>query len=856
MGKTALIREALRRYLPAESIRIFWGNCQPTEMERPYGLWRQIFNLAAPLLARQTELSPEWLRQLLPLIPDLSLLRGGLLPPSQPDTAELHAALRQALNALASDQPLLVAIEDAHWMDTESLKFLSELTDSAPRQPILFLITHRIEAPPLTLLNLKRELRQKRASHDLLLQAFTPAETQTFLESALKNKHIPAETFAEISRYANGMPLLLKEAVQMLHRRQTPIKNEAIPSLHDAFRLRLADLAPSAREMLETAAILGFSLSEDELRAALQWNTEMYAAALDILQSERLLLENTQPAADNHVFSHHLIHQIILREIPQSRSKHLRARAAQALEQVHADETGFAAEIASQYEQAELLLPAARFWLKHAQESIDLAAFETALESIARAERLLTDTETRSQELRAQAALQRGVIALYQGHGEAALQLLQQAVHQARAFPSLFANALSMQAYALYTRDQSEAAYHSAKQAFDLSLALNDIPNAVRALNIRAVSALMLGRTSDAMHDLRRALSLLEQHQLSASAQTVQSLNHLGTALVFAQDYPQARQILTRTVELASQGGLRRLEAAALTMLGQTALNCGQYENAIRTYDRAIEAAGSSYLPGMWGKFAGRGWAFARSGNLSAARKDFTCGLDVATQVESRYGQILMRCYLTFTALAAGEIPPASLADLESEAASLNLYPVVFFAANAQAQLWRFLQDERQAQAAHARAVAAARACNVPSFIQMARLQEMLTQAAHGEEIDYGELSDLSQSAQNAGETPLQILARLAEAHWARRAGDLTKALDLAGSALRLARSCPDQPLIGESLLIMRWLYAETQDETQAQACDAEIRALANSAFAPLRLGLPQTDDRSTRDILLKGLSV
>lgn len=740
-------------------------------------------------------------------------------------------------------------------MDTASLEFLNELTDGVFQQPILFLITHRIEDAPLALLELKRTLRRKRASQDLPLQAFTSAETQTFLESALKIEHIPAETLTEISRYAEGMPLLLREAAQILRKqRQTQIQGNALPSLHESFRIRLGNLIPSAREMLEAAAILGFSLAENELQATLQWKPEAYAAAIDILQSERLLLENTQMAGDEHAFSHQLIHQIILHEIPESRVKHLRARAAQALEQIHADEIGFAAEIANQYEQADLFLPAARFWLKHAQESQDLAAFETALASITRAEGLLTDIDPHSQELRAQATLQRGVIALYQGDSENALQLLQQAVTQARFFPSLFANALSMQAYVLYTRDQSEAAHHSADRAFDLSLKLKDIPNAVRALNIRAVSALMLGRTSNAMDDLKHALSLLDQHQLSASAQTVQSLNHLGTALVFAQDYTQARQILGRTVELANQGGLRRLEAAALTMLGQIALNCGEYENSIRTYDRAIEVAGSSYLPGMWGKFAGRGWAFVRIGNLFAARKDFTDGLDVATRVESRYGQILMRCYLIFTALAAGEIPPASLADLEAESAALNLPPVVFFAANAQGQLWRILQDEQKAQAAHVRAVAAARASNVPSFIQMAQLQEMLTQAVQNKNIDFNALNALQVSAQDSGEAPLQTLAHLVKAYHAMYTGNLTNALAEAQSALRLARSCPDQQLIGDSLLLMGRLYCESHDETQAQACYAEVRVLARSSFAPLLLGLPETEGYSISDVLLKGL--
>lgn len=852
VGKTALTRESIHRFLHADETRIFWGNCQPAEAERPYGLWQQIFNLGAPLLARRTDISIEWLNHLLPLVPDLGLLRAGLILPSSPDSAELRAALWQGVYALAENQPLVLAIEDAHWMDAASLEFLNELAGEIFQQPILFLITHRTEAPPLALLELKRALRRKRALQDLPLQAFTPVEVQAFLETALNVELVSSETLAEVSRYAEGMPLLLREAVQILRRQQQTYAAGKLPSLRESFRARLESLAPPAREMLETAAILGYSLADNELRGALQWKPEAYAAALDILQSERLLLENTRLVADEYSFPHHLIHQIILHEIPDTRAKKLKASVAQALETIHAQEAGFADEIASQYEQAGLLLPAARFWLKHAQESIDLAAFETGLASIVHAEGLLTDTDRHSQEIHAQAVLQRGVIALYQGQGESALNLLEKAVSQARPFPPLFANALSMQAYAFYTQDYNEAAYHSASQAFDLSMTLNDIPNAVRALNIRAVNDLMLGRHQNAVADLHQSLSLLEEHRLSASAQTVQSLNHLGTALVFAQDYAQAREILNRTKQLAAQGGMRRVESAALTMLGQVALNCGQYDQSIRIYDRAIEVAGESYLPGMWGKFAGRGWAHLRIGNPAAAQEDFERGLIVANQVESGYGRLLMRVYLTFTALVMGESPAASFPDLEAEAAALKLHAVALLTANLQGQLWRLLKDLDKAKAAHARAVDAAHSCNVPSFIQLARLQMMCDQAMEGDEVT--ELSSLYQSTLDSGEVPLQSLARLVGAYQLFHAKRLTEAISAAQQALTLARSCPDQPLIGECLLLLNRLYLEIGSQPQAETCRVEICTLAKSAFAPLWLGLQDGKDHPMHNILMKSL--
>ncbi|GIW01444.1 hypothetical protein [Roseiflexus sp.] len=180
---------------------------------------------------------------------------------------------------------------------------------------------------------------------------------------------------------------------------------------------------------------------------------------------------------------------------------------------MHAGQRGYAARIAAHYEMARCAQTAAHFWLEHARESTDLAAFEYALESIARAETLLEGTSRDVRELRAQAAVQRGTIALYQGESSLSLSLLRDVVDVSREFPALYIQALVAHSYALYTCDCAEAAHAVASQALELASSLHDAPNAVRALNIRGVSALMLGRVREAVDDLQRACALTDQMQ-------------------------------------------------------------------------------------------------------------------------------------------------------------------------------------------------------------------------------------------------------------------------------------------------------------------------------------------------------
>lgn len=855
VGKTALLQEALRRLAEEAgeaAPRVLWGTCPPPLSvcpPRPYAPWGQILNAAAPLLARSEEILSEWLNHLLPLVPDLALLKPGLLAPSQPNASELRAALRQAFHALALHKPLILVLEDAHWADDASLDVLRELTETCQALPLLILVTHRLDDLPLPLLQAKRDLRKRRALVEIPLHAFRADEAHLLLKTLLREETLPPALYEELTRYAEGLPLLLREAAETIRRARGA--HLVLPTLRDSIALRLEGLSRPAREMLEAAAVLGFSFSGRELEALLSWPEAAHAAALDSLSANRFLTECILPGAPEYTFPHALIHEIILEAIPPARAAALHQRTALALQQVHASESGFAGRIAAHYQAAGLPLPAARFWLEQARENTDLAAFEAALRAIERAESLMAgDSSLASHELRALAALQRGVIAHYQGQASDALPLLEEALRQCSDFPPLRAHALARLAYALYTCDRYAEAWQSADESLLLARGLADSQAIARALNIRAMAALMLRRHAEAIQDLREALAL-EECCDRPSAQTVQSLNHLGTALVFAQDYAGAGEILAKTVELARRGGLRRLESAALTMQGQIALNRGRYPAAIATYRHAIEVAGDSYLPGMWGKFAGRGAADLRLGRLAEAQADFERGLEIARRVESRYGQLLMRVYGAFTALAGGRAPADSLAALEDEAAALELHAVVMLAALFRARLWRLAGDFSQAAEAGGRAIQAAQASGVPQFIQNAQLEWLFTQAQTGA-IDQALLETLTRQAEDSGEAPQQVLAQLTLSAVLRAENRLPEALTAAEQALTLARACPDVLLTGEALLLLMGIYQAAGQTAKAQTCRADLLSLAETAFAPFQLAVESLPAESLREIIIR----
>lgn len=866
VGKTALVQEAIYRSSGIANVpawQVLRGYCQPARSigeQQAYLPWRQVLAAAAARLA-QVAPNADWLARLAPLAPELALLRPGLIAPDQPDATALRLAIRQALQALTATQPLLLLIEDAHWIDQASLDALSDVAAVCRSLPLLMIVTHRSGAITPALLALKRSLRRQQCAHDVTVQPFTSEETDRFLAQRLDRQSLGAATLADVRRYAGGLPLLLHEAVAALGELRHVTKSN-LTGLRDILKLRLRAIGEHNRQMLEAAAILGFSCADAVLQRMLAWSPAKYASALDELSARHLLVDTVIHGADDYAFSHHLIHDLIVSDIPADRMPLLHEQAARALAAVYAGQSGYAARIAYHYEQAGYRLQAAGCWLDHARESTDLAAFAPASEAIAHAEALLTGASRAERELQARAAMQRGVVALYQGDSASALALLDQAVTASREFPALYVQALVMQAYALYTRDRAGEAYAVATQALALATSLNDTINLVRARNIRGVSALMLGQMEEAIADLRQACASIEhirpddEHGPGVIAQTVQSLNHLGTALVFAQEYRQARDVLDQTVAIAQRSGLRRLEAAALTMIGQMLLNCGRYDESERVYTRSLEVAGDSYKPGMWGKYAGRGWVYLRIGEHEAARRDFTSGLQIATQVKSQYGALLMQSYLTFVDLAQGRTPAWSLAQLAAQAEAAHSHPVAYIACLLAGQIGELLEQSELALAMYERAWRAAQASNVPAFVLTARVRYLGRRIAMAPNGDlWAELDALGAQAEQAGELPAQALVALARANGWLASGQVARAAPAAEHAVMLARACPDMPLLGESLLVLSDICLQLGDAIRAQAALAEVQNIASRYFAPLAIPLGLAEAGRLREDCLRSLN-
>jgi DNA-binding CsgD family transcriptional regulator len=271
MGKTRLLAEA-RALAGLVGMRVLAARGGELEGEFAYGIVRQLFE---PLLASaSSELRGELLSGPAGLVEPLF---GVSQPaPSEDAPADGSFAILHGLYWLAANvafhQPTLLAIDDLHWADTPSLRWLLYLT-------------RRLEGVPLLVAAGARPPEGESRDPTLVAELIAEPEAVAIRPGPLGSGSIavlarelhglePDEAFcAALERATGGNPLFVGAVLDAVAREGTSPTGEQVPRLLEigahgvsrAVGLRLARLPPEALALLRAASIFGDGI---ELRHA------------------------------------------------------------------------------------------------------------------------------------------------------------------------------------------------------------------------------------------------------------------------------------------------------------------------------------------------------------------------------------------------------------------------------------------------------------------------------------------------------------------------------------------------------------------------------------------------------------
>jgi class 3 adenylate cyclase/predicted ATPase len=304
------------------------------------------------------------------------------LSPRQKKERTLEALIRQ-LEGLACRRPVVMILEDAHWIDPTSRELLDLTVERVRSLPVLLIVTFRPEFQPswigqphVTLLALNRLDRRDRTA---------------LVTQIAGGKPLPDEIVAQIVERTDGVPLFVEELTKSVLESELlreegdhyvfdrPLPTLAIPtSLHASLTARLDRLA-SARQVAQIGAAIGRWFRYTLLRAVSGLPDNELQASLARLVASELVFESGAAPDAIYTFKHVLVQEAAYGSLLRNSRQRLHGQIAEALE-VHFPEMreNQPEVLARHYVAAGLAEKSVFYWSKAAQRSAARSAMAEA----------------------------------------------------------------------------------------------------------------------------------------------------------------------------------------------------------------------------------------------------------------------------------------------------------------------------------------------------------------------------------------------------------------------------------------------------------------------------------------------
>jgi class 3 adenylate cyclase/tetratricopeptide (TPR) repeat protein len=275
IGKSRVLEELRRQLVPR---RVTWaeGRCLSYGSAIPYLLVLDLFRSNCGIVETDT---PEIITQKV-----RSSLRIGGMDPDQAGPVLLHLLgikttgersanfrpetikekafeiLRELAVAGSRRRPLMIVLEDLHWIDALSEEFVKDLAELVGEMHILIIATYRPDyRPPWS---------GKPYSRQIALQPLTRDHSLHIVYSVLRNAILADPVMAEIVAKADGNPLFLEQLALHAGEAKSRRPELMVPAtIHDVVMARIDRLPEETKRLLQTAAVIGREFSFRLIRA-------------------------------------------------------------------------------------------------------------------------------------------------------------------------------------------------------------------------------------------------------------------------------------------------------------------------------------------------------------------------------------------------------------------------------------------------------------------------------------------------------------------------------------------------------------------------------------------------------------
>jgi DNA-binding SARP family transcriptional activator len=236
--------------------------------------------------------------------------------------AMVRWSILDVLDAILSEGPLVIHVDDAHQLDEQSQAILHDAFRTHANRPLFLLFTMR---PPESG-DAERFARLAGAStsHDLLALNDESCELLVNRFCAVHEDSLDQSIRERIIQLSGGNPFFL---VELLKHRSDLLSDELPVTVQALLEDRLSRLSPAALTVLRAAAILGLSSNVERLHRMVERKTSDVLTALTELHAAGML----SPKDGGAICRHDTIREAVLERTPTAARVLLHRRAAQTV---------------------------------------------------------------------------------------------------------------------------------------------------------------------------------------------------------------------------------------------------------------------------------------------------------------------------------------------------------------------------------------------------------------------------------------------------------------------------------------------------------------------------------------------
>lgn len=560
--------------------------------------------------------------------------------------------LAEQLFDLAEERPLLLVVEDAHWIDPSTLELIGRCLERVDSARMLILITSRPDNQP----SLGAHPNVTRLSLNRLSRASVEA-----IVSRLGGNALHAQTLATIVAQTDGVPLFVEELTKAV----LETGEAAIPaSLHGSLMARL-DRIPEVKEVAQIAACIGREFDQALLQAVAE-RPEAVGEALDKLVAAELIFRRGDRANPKFTFKHALVQEAARESLLRNRRQQLHERILGVLETERADTPP---EILAHHaERARLADKAIAYWQQAGEAALAKSAYAEAASYLDSAVELIavqTDgVDRRTRELDLQLRIGQAHIAGQGFAADATKKAYTRADELLDSDPARASRGLEVH-YGLWAwyamRGHLGAALLRANHALAAAKVEGRDEPQLFAHRIAATSHLMMGRLDKAREHLDQAMSL---HDPAKAGHLVAQFGvdprvgvhcFLAWTLCIQGFADQGKQVLQRARDIAATLS----QVTAKTQLYLTGALCNACVGDVagaRNDARALADLAGTFRLASYGGYANSllGWVAMESGQTAEAIVDYERGLAQLSAVGARLYSVFFQGGLATALTACG----------------------------------------------------------------------------------------------------------------------------------------------------------------------------------------------------------